>query len=109
MAFARCIRRPVEILSKRMNAPVHPGLGYFTTACKGASFAEFQENRSLFSCSCRNVYCSHGISFRRCSTQVSSSEQMKLIKLLRERTSAPIKEVKSALVDSNWDIGKFIL
>ncbi|KAL3508916.1 hypothetical protein ACH5RR_028317 [Cinchona calisaya] len=104
MAFARCIRRPVEILSKRMNTPVYSGLGYHTMACKGASFAEFRENHSPFSCNCPNMYCSHGILFRRYSTEVSSSEQMNLIKQLRERTSAPIKEVKSALVDSNWDI-----
>ncbi|KAI5339415.1 hypothetical protein L3X38_018687 [Prunus dulcis] len=29
---------------------------------------------------------------------------MSLIKQLRERTSAPIKDVKAALIDSNWDI-----
>lgn len=29
---------------------------------------------------------------------------MNLVKQLRERTSAPIKDVKAALVDSNWDI-----
>lgn len=34
----------------------------------------------------------------------SSSDQMNLIKQLRERTSAPIKDVKSALVECNWDI-----
>jgi len=34
----------------------------------------------------------------------SSSENVNLIKQLRERTSAPIKDVKAALVDSNWDI-----
>ncbi|KAK9697161.1 hypothetical protein RND81_08G019100 [Saponaria officinalis] len=31
-------------------------------------------------------------------------DQMSLIKQLRERTSAPIKDVKSALVDCNWNI-----
>lgn len=34
----------------------------------------------------------------------SASNEMNLIKQLRERTSAPIKDVKAALVDSNWDI-----
>lgn len=34
----------------------------------------------------------------------SASEQLNLIRLLRERTSAPIKDVKSSLVNSNWDI-----
>jgi translation elongation factor EF-Ts len=30
---------------------------------------------------------------------------MSLIKQLRERTSAPIKDVKASLVTCNWDIG----
>ncbi|XP_041007738.1 elongation factor Ts, mitochondrial [Juglans microcarpa x Juglans regia] len=34
----------------------------------------------------------------------SSSNQMNLIKQLRERTSAPIKDVKAALIQCNWDI-----
>ena len=42
---------------------------------------------------------------RRFSSQVSSSEQMNLIKQLRERTSAPIKDVKASLVSCDWDIG----
>ncbi|KAF8783787.1 hypothetical protein HU200_000225 [Digitaria exilis] len=41
---------------------------------------------------------------RRFSSQASSSEQMNLIKQLRERTSAPIKDVKASLVNCNWDI-----
>ncbi|XP_048139122.1 elongation factor Ts, mitochondrial isoform X2 [Rhodamnia argentea] len=35
---------------------------------------------------------------------VGTTEQMNLIRQLRDRTSAPIKEVKSALVDCHWDI-----
>ena len=46
---------------------------------------------------------------RRFSVEVPASEQMNLIKQLRERTSAPIKDVKSSLVNCNWDIGNFIL
>ncbi|KAL5714341.1 hypothetical protein ACHQM5_016319 [Ranunculus cassubicifolius] len=46
----------------------------------------------------------HGYIIRSFTSQVSASEQMNLIKLLRERTSAPIKDVKSALVACNWDI-----
>jgi hypothetical protein len=42
---------------------------------------------------------------RRFRSQVSSSEQMSLIKQLRERTSAPIKDVKASLVSCDWDIG----
>ncbi|KAG5405056.1 hypothetical protein IGI04_011175 [Brassica rapa subsp. trilocularis] len=32
------------------------------------------------------------------------SDQMSLIKQLRQRTSAPIKDVKASLVECNWDI-----
>lgn len=47
-----------------------------------------------------------GLFSRRFSSQApSSSEQMNLIKQLRERTSAPIKDVKASLVECNWDIG----
>ncbi|KAL6842484.1 hypothetical protein ACP4OV_027719 [Aristida adscensionis] len=45
-----------------------------------------------------------GIFLRRFSSEVSASEQMNLIKQLRERTSAPIKDVKASLVSCNWDI-----
>ncbi|GKU97788.1 hypothetical protein SLEP1_g10879 [Rubroshorea leprosula] len=46
-----------------------------------------------------------GLFSRRFSSQApSSSEQMNLIKQLRERTSAPIKDVKASLVVCNWDI-----
>ena len=42
---------------------------------------------------------------RRFTTETSSaSNQTNLIKQLRERTSAPIKDVKAALMESNWDI-----
>ncbi|KAL2895174.1 Elongation factor Ts mitochondrial [Bienertia sinuspersici] len=45
-----------------------------------------------------------GFFVRRYSAPSSSSDQISLIKQLRERTSAPMKDVKSALVDCNWDI-----
>lgn len=41
---------------------------------------------------------------RRYSAEVGSTDQVGLIKQLRERTSAPMKDVKSALVDCNWDL-----
>lgn len=46
----------------------------------------------------------HQIFTRSFAAEVSASEQMNLIKLLRERTSAPIKDVKVSLVKCNWDI-----
>ncbi|KAH9626333.1 hypothetical protein KSS87_000565 [Heliosperma pusillum] len=38
------------------------------------------------------------------SSSQEKSDQMSLIKQLRERTSAPIKDVKSALVECDWNI-----
>ncbi|GFP85467.1 elongation factor ts mitochondrial [Phtheirospermum japonicum] len=82
MGLTRGMKRPIEILYKRLSSPANCGHAYSTsTAFRGIS------NTS-----------------RTYSSEVSSSEQMNLIKQLRERTSAPIKEVKSALVSCNWDI-----
>lgn len=36
---------------------------------------------------------------------VVASSQMTAIKSLRERTNAPISDVKSALVEADWDLG----
>lgn len=43
--------------------------------------------------------------FTRNFSMGGSSEQMNLIKQLRERTCAPIKDVKSSLVACDWDLG----
>ncbi|VAI12194.1 unnamed protein product [Triticum turgidum subsp. durum] len=45
-----------------------------------------------------------GMFHRSFSSAVPPSEQMNLIKQLRERTCAPIKDVKASLVSCNWDI-----
>jgi hypothetical protein len=45
------------------------------------------------------------VSRRFSSEGSSSSNQTNLIKQLRERTCAPMKDVKAALIESNWDIG----
>ena len=52
--------------------------------------------------------CQFGIFPRRFSAEAPASEHMNLIKQLRERTSSPIKDVKAALIDCNWDIGKIL-
>lgn len=41
---------------------------------------------------------------RRYSVEVGVSDQVNLIKQLRDRTSAPMKDVKAALVTSNWNL-----
>ncbi|KAI5662144.1 hypothetical protein M9H77_21467 [Catharanthus roseus] len=102
MSLARGIKRPIEILCKRVSNPIHSGFGY-SMAHKRPSISEFSEIISISSNS-TSASCGLGIFVRRYSSDVSASEQMSLIKKLRERTSAPIKDVKSALVASNWDI-----
>ncbi|KAL0334135.1 UNVERIFIED_CONTAM: Elongation factor Ts, mitochondrial [Sesamum angustifolium] len=81
------MKRPIEILFKRLSSPVNCGNAY--------PASNYSHPINGF-----------GIIFtQKYSSEVSASEQMNLIKQLRERTSAPIKEVKSALVACNWDIG----
>ncbi|KAK6151528.1 hypothetical protein DH2020_014163 [Rehmannia glutinosa] len=106
MGFTRGMKRPIEILYKRLSSPVNCGHAYSTSiARKGMLFTRFPEiNAAGFSNYSHQVN-DIGICFiRTYSSEVSASEQMNLIKQLRERTSAPIKEVKSALVACNWDI-----
>uniref|UniRef100_A0A0E0ELD4 Elongation factor Ts, mitochondrial n=1 Tax=Oryza meridionalis TaxID=40149 RepID=A0A0E0ELD4_9ORYZ len=67
-------------------------------AARGYSYSAFQAHLSS-----SNVDQSATL-LRRFSSEVPASEQMNLIKQLRERTSAPIKDVKSSLVSCNWDI-----
>lgn len=106
MGLSAGIRRPVLILCRRINNPIHSGFGYNTAAHKTHSISEFRENRNFFPSDFPNACCGLGILSRSYSIDVSASEQVNLIKQLRGRTSAPIKDVKSALIDSNWDIGK---
>lgn len=98
--FYRGVKRPITIIYKSLNSSICCGHGYSTLTRYGNSIAES-----------RGYFHKHGneprtfaVSIRRYSAELSSLEQMNLIKLLRERTSAPIKEVKTALVTSNWDI-----
>lgn len=104
MGLSAGIRRPILILSKRINNPIHSGSGYNTAAHKTHSIYEFRENRNIFPSDFTYACCGLGILSRRYSIEVSASDQVSLIKQLRGRTSAPIKDVKSALIDSNWDI-----
>ncbi|XP_051142779.1 elongation factor Ts, mitochondrial [Andrographis paniculata] len=102
--------RPIGILYKKLTSPVKCGHGYSTAVAhhqdQGMSFTRLLQNKA----SGFPNYSNSTNSFRICirsrwySSQASASEQTNLIKQLRERTSAPIKEVKSALVACNWDI-----
>lgn len=108
MGMTRGMVRPLEILYKRLSSPVKCGHAYSTgIAHKGTLLTMFSENNAVGISNYSTPINGFGIHFtRNYSSEVSTSEQMNLIKKLRERTSAPIKEVKSALVACNWDIGE---
>ncbi|CAN6700375.1 unnamed protein product [Malus baccata var. baccata] len=81
------------------------GRGFSTwVSSKRASFARAAEIPASFPPKFATTRCGSGLFLRGFSVEASSADQMSLIKQLRERTSAPIKDVKAALIDSNWDI-----
>ncbi|KAI3755691.1 hypothetical protein L1987_55497 [Smallanthus sonchifolius] len=92
MMFSRGAKRSIEILSRRVSTPIHSKYGYVTRSY-GENFIS-EPKRNETQCTTVRTY----------SSEVSPSDHMNLIKKLRERTSAPIKEVKSALIDCNWDL-----
>ncbi|XWS36656.1 hypothetical protein CRYUN_Cryun20dG0104000 [Craigia yunnanensis] len=98
MAFFRNAKRPLGILLYNTRLSTCSGHGYSTWATKGTSFAQFTDTKAS------KTACLYWVSRRFSSQAPSSVEQMGLIKQLRERTSAPIKDVKASLVDCNWDI-----
>lgn len=105
MILSRGARRSAEMLCKRLSSPVLSRHQYSMTACRGRTISELiRDNRSSVGSSNANVNCAFGVFVRSYATELSSSEQMSLIKQLRERTSAPIKDVKSSLVECNWDL-----
>lgn len=84
------------------------GRGFSTWVSSRRSFAQATEIPTSIPLKFANTQCGSALFLRRFSvgtSSSSSSDQMSLIKQLRERTSAPIKDVKAALIDSNWDIG----
>ncbi|PWA59665.1 Translation elongation factor EFTs/EF1B [Artemisia annua] len=87
MMFSRSAKQSIEILCRRASTPIHSRYGYSTRFYNNEN--SISEQQTLV---------------RKYSSETSPSDHMNLIKKLRERTSAPIKEVKSALIDCNWDI-----
>ncbi|KAL2483485.1 Elongation factor Ts [Forsythia ovata] len=106
MGFSRGVKRPIEMLCKRLNSPVNSGHTYSNgPVYREISCTGFSENKPIDSSNYSNPICGFGIFFSRSySSQASAPEQINLIKQLRERTSAPIKDVKSALIAYDWDI-----
>uniref|UniRef100_A0A453S661 Elongation factor Ts, mitochondrial n=1 Tax=Aegilops tauschii subsp. strangulata TaxID=200361 RepID=A0A453S661_AEGTS len=88
MAWGQGARRPILGLLSRAQRQ----------AARGYTSATFETHLSS------NHFAQNGMIRRRFSSEVPASEQMNLIKQLRERTCAPIKDVKASLVSCNWDI-----
>ncbi|CAA3027016.1 elongation factor Ts, mitochondrial [Olea europaea subsp. europaea] len=106
MGFTRGVKRPIEMLCKKLNTPVNCSHSYSTSLVyREMSCTMFSENKPMDTSNYSNPIHGIGIFFtRNYSSQASTPEQMNLIKQLRERTSAPIKDVKSALIACDWDI-----
>ncbi|MFS8004874.1 putative translation elongation factor EFTs/EF1B, UBA-like superfamily [Helianthus anomalus] len=92
MMLPRGAKRSIEILCGRVSTPIHSKYGY-STRSYGENFIS-EPKRNETQCKILRAY----------SSEVSPSDHTSLIKKLRERTSAPIKEVKAALIDCNWDL-----
>lgn len=79
---------------------------YKTLSC--GRYSEHGYSRGFYTAEIRrsadDSQCALKVFLRKFSVEVPASEQMSLIKQLRERTSAPIKDVKSSLIHCNWDI-----
>lgn len=78
---------------------------FSTFVSKRVHFARTQESQTSVLPKSYNLLCGSVLLLRRFSAEASTSEQMSLIKQLREKTSAPIKDVKASLINCNWDIG----
>ncbi|XP_052178499.1 elongation factor Ts, mitochondrial isoform X2 [Diospyros lotus] len=104
MVFFQGAKRPFEILCRRLSSPTYCGHSFSSWAARGISIAEVREIRDSSASNYAKPHHAIRMFLRRYTVEVPPSEQMSLIKQLRERTSAPIKEVKSALIDCSWDI-----
>ncbi|KAI3918731.1 hypothetical protein MKX01_042051 [Papaver californicum] len=101
MALARGAKGSIGSLINRLRAaPPQSGHGY---SCRSRQLSKINEP-SFNHLNDGNSQCGLGRNMLLRRFSVEASEQMKLIKQLRERTSAPIKDVKTSLVSCDWDI-----
>lgn len=103
MAFARAARRPLGVFVYSASRRFSCGNEYSTTvASKWESLSQY---KSSVSAGYANPVRGFGNFMRSFSSEAPAVvDQMSLIKQLRQRTSAPIKDVKASLVECNWDI-----
>ncbi|CAH8314405.1 unnamed protein product [Eruca vesicaria subsp. sativa] len=103
MAFARVARRPIGVFFYNASGRFSSGNEYSTVATKLETLSHYKTSVLL------SRYASPSRGFGNFLRRFSSEspavvDQMSLIKQLRQRTSAPIKDVKASLVECNWDI-----
>lgn len=105
MACFRSAKIPFRIFFYNRLSATNSKNGYSTCASKGTPVCQARQIKDLFSFKYTNPKSSFALISRNFSDQApAATEQVNLIKQLRERTSAPMKDVKLALVDCNWDI-----
>lgn len=104
MAFARAVRRPIGVFYCSVSGRFSSGNEYSTVASKLETLSQYKSSVSTGYTSPVRGFGNYLRSFS--SEAPAVSDQMSLIKQLRERTSAPIKDVKASLVECNWDLGK---
>lgn len=93
MAYSRAARRPLGVFLYSASRRFSCGNEY---SSKFESLSQYRSPVGGF-----------GNLLRSFSSEAPAGvDQMSLIKQLRQRTSAPIKDVKASLVECNWDIGK---
>lgn len=90
MAFSTSAKKPIWLVVSKLSALGQPSRGDFSPISPRQFVNQIVWNQVLM---------------RKFSAEVSATDQINRIKLLRERTSAPIKDVKTALVNCNWDLG----
>lgn len=103
MAFARAARRPVGVFIETATSRFSCRNEYSTVASKLESLSQCRS--SVLPGNASSVF-GYGKFLRGFSSEAPAVDQMSLIKQLRQRTSAPIKDVKASLVECNWDLGK---
>ncbi|XP_042420652.1 elongation factor Ts, mitochondrial-like isoform X2 [Zingiber officinale] len=89
MAFSTSAKKSIWLVVSKLNTLGQPSRGYFSPISPRQFANQIVWNQ---------------VFMRKFSAEVSATDQINRIKQLRERTSAPIKDVKSALVNCNWDL-----
>ncbi|KAG6482681.1 hypothetical protein ZIOFF_059318 [Zingiber officinale] len=89
MAFSTSAKKSIWLVVSKLNPLGQPSRGYFSPISPRQFANQIVWNQ---------------VFMRKFSAEVSATDQINRIKQLRERTSAPIKDVKSSLVNCNWDL-----